>query len=49
MRELFYLVAALILLVSVVEPERVGAWLQKVDAARYDCDTMPCWNESIAH
>lgn len=44
MRELFYFVAALILIAASFAPEGVGQWLQAVDTARYGCETMACWN-----
>jgi hypothetical protein len=49
MREVFYFVATVVLIVAVFAPEQAGMWLQYVDAARYGCDTMPCWDESITH
>lgn len=49
MREVFYFVAIVILVAASFAPEGVGQWLQHVDAARYGCDTTPCWDESITH
>lgn len=49
MREVFYLVATIVLVSAAFAPEGVGLWLQYVDAARFSCDTMPCWDESITH
>lgn len=49
MREVFYFVATVILVTAAFAPEGVGQWLQYVDAARYDCETMQCGDESITH
>lgn len=44
MRELFYLAATVWLVIAFLLPDSIGSWLQKVDNARYGCDTMACWN-----
>lgn len=49
MREVFYFVATIVLVTSAFAPEGVGQWLQYVDDARYGCDTMNCWDETITH
>lgn len=47
MREVFYLVATIVLVTSAFAPEGVGTWLQRVDDARFGCNTINCWDESI--
>jgi hypothetical protein len=49
MREVFYLVATIVLVATVILPSTVGTWLQAVDTARFSCDTQPCWDETITH
>lgn len=49
MREVFYLVATIVLVSAVFVPEGAGAWLQRVDDARFSCDAQQCWDESITH
>jgi hypothetical protein len=49
MREVFYLVAILVMLVTVFAPEAVGSWMQAVDTARFSCDTEQCWDPEAYH
>lgn len=49
MREVFYLVATIVLVSAVFAPEGVGTWLQAVDTARFSCDTQLCWDETVTH
>jgi hypothetical protein len=49
MREVFYFVATVILVTSAFAPEGVGRWLQYVDTARFSCETVQCWDETVTH
>ena len=49
MRDLFYLVAIVVLLFAVFAPGQVGSWMQAVDTARFSCETMQCWDETVTH
>lgn len=47
MRQVFYFVATIVLVSAAFAPEGVGTWLQYVDDARFRCDTMQCWDETV--
>jgi hypothetical protein len=44
MRDLFYFVAVVLLIIAVVDPEAVGSWMQAEDTAQFSCDTEQCWD-----
>jgi hypothetical protein len=49
MRDVFYFVATVVLIVAVFAPEQAGMWLQYVDTARFSCDTEQCWDPEAYH